>query len=379
MSSVDTVVRTRMKVTCGKDELAAKLGIVGRGVSTRTSVHVLTGVKLEAEDGRLSLAATDMEISVRVTVDAEVEDAGAVVVPGRLLVDIVRLLPAGEVTIEHRPEEGVAHVTSGSSAYTLHTYSAEDFPRLPEIDESQAFAVDRAAFLETIAKVSRSASRDESRPVLTGILVRFEDTQVVMAATDSYRLSVKETKLEAGPGRELEAIVPARALGELARIAQATEAESIAIAIQENQILFSVDGTFLTARRIDGQFPNYRQLLPENFESVAEVGREEFLDVVRRTSLMAQRKSPLRLRFAEGELTVSAQTPDVGEARESLPIRYDGDALEIGFNAEFLRDGLESVTDDRLRLKLISPLRPSIIQGEGDDFLYLIMPIRLAG
>src|SRR5918911_3712681 len=379
MTSIDTVVGTTMKVTCTRDELSEKLQLAGRGVSTRTSVQILAGILLRASGGQLSLAATDMEISLRVAVDAEVEDEGAVVVPGRLLVDIVRLLPAGEVTIEHRPEEGVAHVTSGSSAYTLHTYNAEDFPRLPEIDESQAFAVDRAAFLETIAKVSRSASRDESRPVLTGILVRFEDTQVVMAATDSYRLSVKETKLEAGPGRELEAIVPARALGELARIAQATEAESIAIAIQENQILFSVDGTFLTARRIDGQFPNYRQLLPENFESVADVGREEFLDVVRRTSLMAQRKSPLRLRFSEGELTVSAQTPDVGEARESLPIRYDGDAMEIGFNAEFLRDGLESVGDPSLRFKLISPLRPGLIQGKSDDFQYLIMPIRLAG
>jgi len=379
MSSLDTVVRTRMKVTCGKEELAGKLGIVGRGVSTRTSVHVLTGVKLEAAAGRLSLAATDMEISLRVEVDAEVEDEGTVVVPGRLLVDIVRLLPGSEVTIEHRPEEGVAHVTAGASAYTLHTYSAEDFPRLPEIDETESFSVDRRAFLETISKVGRSASRDESRPVLTGILVRFDDSKVVMAATDSYRLSVKETPLPAGPGRELEAIVPARALAELARIAQATQVETLAIGIQENQILFSVDGTFLTARRIDGQFPNYRQLLPESFESVAEIDREEFLDVVRRTSLMAQRKSPLRLRFADGELTVSAQTPDVGEARESLPIRYDGDPLEIGFNAEFLRDGLESVTDERLKVKLISPLRPSIIQGEGEDFLYLIMPIRLAG
>ncbi len=149
--------------------------------------------------------------------------------------------------------------------------------------------------------------------------------------------------------------------------------------ILENQVVFDVDGVTITARRIDGQFPNYKQLVPEAFEAEVEVPREEFLDVVRRTSLMAQRKSPLRLRFAEGGVTVSAQTQDVGEAHESLPIAYTGDAIEIGFNAEFLRDGLESVPDERVRLKLISPLRPGLIQGEGDDFLYLIMPIRLAG
>src|SRR5919202_3060665 len=379
MTSLDTVARTAMRVNCAKEELAVKLGIVGRGVSTRTTVQILTGIMLRAEAGRLTLSATDLEISLRVSVDADVEDEGSVVVPGRLLVDIVRLLPGSDVTLEHRPEEGVARVTSGSSSYTLHTYNPEDFPRLPEVDEGEGFSVDRAAFLETIARVSRAASRDESRPVLTGILVRFEDSRVVMAATDSYRLSVKETALAEGPGQELEAIVRARALGELVRIAQTAETESLGIGVEENQIVFSVNGITLTARRIDGQFPNYKQLLPETFEAEVELPPDEFLDVVRRTSLMAQRKSPLRLRFAEGELTVTAQTQDVGEARESLPVRYDGDALEIGFNAEFLRDGLESVTDERLHLQLISPLRPGLIRGETDDFVYLIMPIRLAG
>jgi DNA polymerase-3 subunit beta len=377
--TTDTVAGTHMKVTCRSEELAEKLAVVGRGVSTRTSVHVLTGILVTAENGRLTLAATDMELSVRLAFDAATESDGTVVVPGRLLVDIARLLPPGDVTLEYRAEEGLAHLTCGPAAYDLNTFAAEDFPRLPELEGGDAFSIDRQAFLETVGRVSRAASRDESRPVLTGILVRFENGKLVMAATDSYRLSVKETELEGGPGRELEAIVPARALGELARIAQAATSDAIEVGIQENQIVFSVDGVTLTARRIDGQFPNYKQLVPESFESEVEVGREELLDVVRRTSLMAQRKSPLRLRFAEGELTVTAQTQDVGEARESLPVRYGGDPLEIGFNADFLREGLESVTDDKVRLKLISPLRPGLVQGEGDDFLYLIMPIRLAG
>jgi DNA polymerase-3 subunit beta len=379
MTSMDTVVATRMKVTCPREELAQKLGVVGRAVSSRTSVNILTGIMLRAESGQLSLAATDMEISLRVTLDAQVEEEGSVVIPGRLLVDIVRLLPAGEVTLEHRAEEGIAHLVCGSASYGLHTYSPDDFPRLPEIAPDESFPIERAALLDTIMKVSRSASRDESRPVLTGVLVRFEAGKLIMAATDSYRLSVKETEITEGPAGEIEAIVPARALSELARIAQASDADSLTVGIQENQIVFAVDDVWLTARRIDGQFPNYRQLLPETFEAEVELPREELLDVVRRTGLMAQRKSPLRLRFEEGQLTISAQTQDVGEAHESLPAAYTADPIEIGFNAEFLRDGLESLEDDQVRLRLISPLRPGLIQGAGDDFLYLIMPIRLAG
>ena len=379
MASIDTVAATTMRVVCGKDELAEKLQVVGRGVSTRTTVQILAGIMLRAVAGRLHLSATDMEISVRDSLEARVDEEGAVVVPGRLLVDIVRLLPPGEVTLEHRADEGLARLTCGSASYSLNTYGPEDFPRLPEIDPDSAFSVEREAFLDTIGRVGRSASRDESRPVLTGILVRFEGEKLVMAATDSYRLSVKETSLSGGPGRELEAIVPARALQELARVGQPAESEEIAVGVQENQVVFGVDGIWLTARRIDGQFPNYKQLLPEQFEAEVHLPREELLDVVRRTGLLAQRKSPLRLRFEEGELTVSAQTQDVGEAREALPVAYTGEELEIGFNAEFLRDGLESITDETARLKLISPLRPGLLHGESDDFLYLIMPIRLAG
>ncbi len=379
MASIDTVAATTMRVVCGKGELAEKLQVVGRGVSTRTTVQILAGIMVRASGGRLHLSATDMEISVRDSLEAQVEEEGAVVVPGRLLVDIVRLLPGGDVTLEHRADEGLARLTCGSASYSLNTYGPEDFPRLPEIEPETAFAVEREAFLETIARVGRSASRDESRPVLTGILVRFEGDKLVMAATDSYRLSVKETSLSDGAGRELEAIVPARALQELARAGQSAESDTIELGVQQNQVVFGVDGVWLTARRIDGQFPNYKQLLPEQFEAEVHLPREELLDVVRRTGLLAQRKSPLRLRFEEGELTVSAQTQDVGEARESLPVAYTGEALEIGFNAEFLRDGLESISDETARLKLISPLRPGLLHGESDDFLYLIMPIRLAG
>jgi DNA polymerase-3 subunit beta len=376
MIESNTIVGTGMKVVCQRDELTQRLGVVARAVSTRASVQILSGVLLRAEAGRLHLAATDMELSLRSSLEAQVEGDGAVVVPGRLLVDLVRLLPDSEVTIEHRADENVVRITSGPSSSSLHTYAAEDFPRLPDLDAVGTFTVDRSSLLETVSRVARSASRDESRPVLTGILVRFEPGKIVMAATDSYRLSVKETDL-AGEVPELEAIIPARALGELARIAQA--GDTVELGVHENQVVFAAEDVWLTTRRIDGQFPNYKQLLPETFEHELTLPRGELLDVVRRVGVMVQRTSPIQLRFAEGELTVFARTQDVGEAKESIPVQYSGDAMDIGFNAEFLREGIESIAADDIRLKLISPLRPAVIEGGGDDPTYLIMPIRLPG
>jgi DNA polymerase-3 subunit beta len=374
--TTDVMVGEALKLTCARDELVAKLAVVARAVSTRSAVQLRAGVLLRAEAGELHLAATDMELSLRTSLEANVDDEGAVVVQGRTLVDIARLLPADEVTIEHRPEEGAVQVTCGSFSSRLHTYAVEDFPRLPEVETAPTFSVDADTLLDTVAQVSRAASRDESRPVLTGILVRFEPGKLVMAATDSYRLSVKETPLE-GSTQELEAIIPARALTELGRVASGVG--ELELGVLENQVVFRAGDVTLTTRRIDGQFPNYKQLLPEAFEQTVALPRTELLDVVRRVSVMAQRNSPLRLRFDEGELRVSSQTQDVGEATETLPVSWNGDALEIGFNPEFLREGVESVTTDELELNLISPLRPAVIKGETDDFKYLIMPIRLAG
>ena len=199
-----------------------------------------------------------------------------------------------------------------------------------------------------------------------------------MVATDSYRLSVKETALEAPLQGSLEANVPARALAELVRIAQQTPSESLAVSVGQNQVVFELDGVVLSSRLIDGQFPNYRQLLPETVEHELRIASAELTDVVRRISLLAQKNAPLRLAFNPGELTVSAQTPDVGEALESMPVPFQGEPLEIGFNPEFLRDGLEAVEEGDVLLKLISPLRPGLIEsGEDGGFQYLIMPIRL--
>ncbi len=377
MTNTETVIGSGLKIVCTREELARKLAIVGRGVSTRTAVQILSGVLLRATGGKLELAATDMELSIRTSVEeARVEGEGAAVVPGRLLVDLSRLLPESEVTIEFREEANVLRVQCGPAEYRLNTYGAEDFPRLPETDSAPTSTVSADALLETLASVGRAVSRDEARPVLTGILVKFGDGKLVMAATDSYRLSYKETPIE-GNAPDIEAIVPARALEELRRLAPA--GGTLELGVQENQVLFGIDGTWLTTRRIEGQFPKFDELRPKEFTYEVTVPREELLEVVRRTAVMAHRNSPLRLRFADGELTVWTQTQDVGEARETLPVRFEGEPLEIGFNADFLRDGIESAEGDELRVRLIDPLRPGLLQGPGDDFWYLIMPIRLAG
>ena len=376
MMETDIAVGSGLKVTCDRDELVAKLATVSRVVSTRGSVQVLSGVLLRPTDGGLELAATDMELSLRTTLTASVEGDSSVVVPGKLLVDLARLLPAAEVTIEYRPEDGVAHISSGSYSSKLNVFSAEDFPRLPSVDPAP-HAIATASLLETVDRVARSASKDESRPVLTGIQVRFEGTQLFMAATDSYRLSFKQTELEQS-GPDLEAIIPARALTELGRIAAGTE--TVALGVNENTVVFGTGDTWLTTRRIDGQFPDVARLLPEAFEVEVDLPRAELRDVVRRAGVMALRNAPLRLRFAEGELTISAQSQDVGETVESLPAAYTGEPLEIGFNAEFLADGVDAVRSETVRLKLINPLRPGLITSADDDsFWYLIMPIRLAG
>jgi DNA polymerase-3 subunit beta len=380
MIETEDMVGTGVKISVAKDELVQALGVVSRAVSTRTSVQILSGILLEAAAGELRLAATDMELSLRATITAQVEGDGAIVLPGKTLVDIARLLPGDDVVIEHRPSESVVHVTAGSASYTLHTYNPEDFPRLPDVASVQTFPVDRESLLETIQRVARAASRDESRPVLTGVLVQFAGGRLTMAATDSYRLAVKETDI-GGSTPDLEAIVPSRALQELARVASG---DSVDVGVHENQVVFGTEssgsgGIWLTTRRIDGQFPNYRQLLPEQFEHTLNLPRAELLEVVRRASVMIQRATPLQLRFAEGELTVIARTHEVGESKESMPAPFSGETLEIGFNADFLRDGLESVDGDDIRFKLISPLRPAVLQGDNDEFTYLVMPIRLPG
>jgi DNA polymerase-3 subunit beta len=366
-----------MKITATRQSLLDALLVVSRAVSARAALQALSGILITAE-GEARLRATDMELGLDVGLEGEVADTGAVVLPGRLLVEVARSLPDGPVSLELRESERDVEITAGSSRFHLRTLPADDFPKFPE-SEGDAVELPADALRETINRVARAASRDEARPVLTGVLVTAEGDSLTMVATDSYRLAVKRTKLESPVAEALEANVPARALRELARLIEAAgEDAPLKVWLTRNQALFRVGQVSLSSRLIDGQFPNYKQLLPDSFEHEVKLPRAELLEVTRRVSQLAQRNAALRMSFSEGELVVSAETPDLGDAREALPAPYSGELLEIGFNPEFVRDGLESIESDEVVVKLISPLRPGLLEpADSDDFSYLVMPIRL--
>jgi DNA polymerase III subunit beta len=367
-----------MKLSLYTAELLAQLQTVTRVASTRSAVQALSGVMISVSDTHAELLATDMDVGLRVPLSAEIARPGQVVLPARLLLDVVRALPADGVSLELRSSEQDVELLCGGAVFHLRTLRLEDFPSLPTAAEETRMALPVDAFVRTIERVARSASRDETRPVLTGILISATDRELRMVATDSYRLSVKRTELEAPLQGSLDANVPARALQELARVAQQSPDAELSVGIGQNQVIFELGGVVLSSRLIEGQFPNYRQLIPESVEHELRLSTPELTGVVRRISLLAQKNAPLRLAFREGELAVSAQTPDVGEASERIPVPFHGEPFEIGFNPEFLRDGVESIDTDELVIKLISPLRPGLIESpEAGDFVYLVMPIRL--
>jgi DNA polymerase-3 subunit beta len=258
----------------------------------------------------------------------------------------------------------------------LRLLAADDFPDVQPI-EGATVTLPVGEFSETIEQVARSASRDETRPHLTGILLSIDDDKLRSVATDSYRLAVRTTKINPPVSQKIEANVPARALQEATRIADGHD--TIEITLSERQIAFTAGEALLVSRLIDGQFPDFEQLLPDSYEHILDIDVSELHDAVKRVSLLAQRNTPLKVALTEGELEVSAQTTDIGEGRETLPAPdFNGDPLEIGFNPDFLRDGLDSAHTERAKFKLISAFRPGlIVAGEDEEFMYLVMPIRL--
>lgn len=366
-----------MKLITKREELGTKLSVVSRAVSTRAATQALSGILLVASEDGVALSATDGEMGLRTALAADVEEAGTILLPGRLLSDLIRSLGDENVEIESREAEKDVEIRCGGSRFHLRTLPAEDFPKAPE-PAPEPMKIPAAALAATVDLVAPAASQDDMRPVLTGVLVTAGAEEMTMVATDSYRLAVKRTELEGGIGGELEANIPARALRELGRIVSADGSDAVAVSLLPNQAVFEAGGILLSTRLIDGQFPNFRQLLPDSYEHDVRLPRAEFLEVTRRVSQLAQRNAPLRLSLAAGELKVSASTPDVGDAEETMPAAFEGEDLEIGFNPDFLKDGIESVEGDEVLLRLISPLRPGLLQPvDNDDFRYLVMPIRL--
>jgi DNA polymerase-3 subunit beta len=367
----------QMELKAERDPLLDGLQTAARALSTRTTLPSLGGIMLVANGGKAIARATDGELAVSVELDAEVDGDGEVLLPGRLLADVSRALPQGSVTLAERKDKGDVELTAGTANFHLRLLDAEDFPPLPAA-EGELLKMPGAALAETVDRVARAASRDEVRPILTGILVSVEESTLTMVATDSYRLSVKRTELEGGAPQQFEANVPARAMRELARGVEQQGVEEVEIALPGNQIVFRAGNVTMSSRLIEGQFPSYRQLLPDAFDHDVRLPRTELLDVTRRIRYLAQRNAPLKLAFEEGQLTVAAETPEIGDASESMPCAFSGEAMEIAFNPQFFIEGIESVETEELVLRLTSPLRPGLLQPAGsEDFSYLVMPIRL--
>src|ERR687897_1409954 len=375
-----------MRAVCNTEAFGKKLALVSRGVSARSTIQLLGGILFEAGDGSVRLSATDMEISVQTSSPAEVEEEGRVVIPARIFNDIVRALPAGSFSLEHDDSGGTVRLAAGENEYRIRTYAADDFPQLPGFDAEAAFRMSGEVLVETVEKVSRSYSRDETRPVLTGILISFEENRVRMVTTDSYRLSIKETELAttAFEGSR-EAIIPARAMQEVSRIFSGSEEEEVEVSLSENQALFRVGDVLFGTRLIDGNFPEYRRLLPTTFEREISVGRDELMGTLRRVNLFAQRQTPpvpVSLSFSEGSVEVIVRNGEVGDAHEKLPANSEDDFL-ISFNPGYLLDGVSAIDTEKVVFKLNEALKPGLIvpgkDGETEeepDFLYLIMPMR---
>ena len=329
----------------------------------------------ESSEVPVELAATDLEMTLRVPLDADVEQGGSVLLPAKIAPELIRALN-GETVELSAEADGRVLVSSGSSSYTLYGLPVDEFPQLPEIDHEQVFETDSAVFGDVVGRIKRAASRDESRPVLTGALVRFESDRITMAATDSYRLAVAEAPLTKAPPEALEAIIPIKALEEVVRIAGSDGALSVAIG--EGLVTFGIDGIWLSVRRIEGQFPNFTALKPDGVEQSATIAKDELLEVVRRVGIVVRQNTPVRVELAPGQLSLQARTADVAEGAESIPVAATGtETIEIGFNHEFLRDGIESVPGDEVKLSLISSLRPALLESVDGTFWYVIMPIRI--
>ena len=375
-----------MKFRCERDDLLEAVQFASRAISNRATLPVLSGLRIEAGDeGRVGVAATDLELTIETSLAAAVDEPGVAVVPGRLFGDMARSLSLGQVSLG--AGEGEVEITSGRGTFHVKSMAVEDYPALPTRaeEDSTGLTVEMEATTLSVAlsQVVRAASTEETRQVLTGVLWEVTPENLTLAATDSYRLGVRKVDLAASPGGERDVILPARVLAELGRALQGASGR-VSATLTPNSATFALPARAdqgelsISSRFIEGEFPKYKQLIPEGYENVLGVDRDELIEVVRRVGLLAQNNMPVKLRLAP-ELEVSAHTPDVGEGQDVLEATYEGEPLVIAFNPRFLTDGCSAIQGERVTLLAADGLRPAIIQAEGDDsYIYLLMPVRLS-
>ncbi|MDQ1402458.1 MAG: polymerase subunit beta [Actinomycetota bacterium] len=374
-----------MKLRCERDVLVEALSTAGRAVASRGgALPVLSGVRLEVKGDQLHLAGSDLDLTIQVEVTVAGQDDGICVIPARLAADIVRSLEAGAVTIESDDDE--VRIASGRSQFAVRMLPADDFPRLPLLpgapvanETSDAVTLPGAALADALRQVVRAAGSDDARPVLTGVLMAAEGDGLRLVATDSYRLALRDLPGTSVLREGQSVLVPSRSLAELQRLL--TGAEDVTLRLGEHDATFQVGDVRLTTRLIEGEFPNYRALLPSSYPNRLIVGKEALLDALRRVRLLARDQTTAQVRINQRpdgiELTVLAQ--EVGQATEEVDAKFEGTELTVAFNPNYLIEGVEAVTGDEIQLETIDAFKAAILRGtEAGDYLYLLMPIRVS-
>jgi DNA polymerase III subunit beta len=367
-----------VKFRCERDTLADAVATAQRAVASRTgAMPVLSGLRVSLTPGTLELVGTDLELTIRVRIPADTDGEGSAVVPARLFSEIVRQLDGDTVSVELADDD--ARIEAGRFATTLRTLSAAEFPRLPEVSEG-GVRVEAAAFAEALRQVVPGASRDDARPILTGVLLTASAGGLRLVATDSYRLALRDLQgvsmLEEGQ----KVLVAAKGLGEVQRLLSGETGE-IDVVLGEREVVFRVGTTEVTTRLIEGEFPNYQQLIPSGYPNRLTVSRDALQAAVNRVRLVGQSKdtAPIRLGMTAEGLELSAIAQDVGEAHESVEAKYEGSDLTVAFNSQFLLDGIDAAASDEVVIESIDPLKPAVMKAtDSADFLYLLMPVRIA-
>ncbi len=367
-----------MNLHCDREKLLEAMQTCQRAISGKSMLPILSGILFKTEKNKLVLSATDLEISIRTEIEIEAKEQGNMVVPARLVMDILNSLENEAVEFVSVGETGPMEIMAGESKFSLSVQQEEDFPKIPEAGEKPSCEISGKEFTRATREVVKAASRDESKPVLTGVLVEITKEMLKMVATDSYRLAVCETKITEGPADAISIIVPARSLRELNRIMSAADSGRVSISLTENQVIFKAGAVEMISRLIDGEFPNHKQIIPEGYEKIIKMDKNKAAGSIKRVAILAQNNAPIKMTATNNTIVVSASTQDVGEATEKFAAEYSGEEVKIAFNPEYLLDGILSVEEDSFALEITDPLKPAMIKPvEDTSFQYLIMPVRL--
>jgi DNA polymerase-3 subunit beta len=365
-----------MKLTIEKSQLLHGITVVSKGMSSRSTLPLLSGIHLEIKGGSLVFRTTDLEVSIQHSIPVLVEEDGATVVPGKLFSDIVKSLPDAAITLEQNDDE--LTVNCLDSHFAIHTLNPVDFPLFPELNSKIAGTIPSDVFSSMVKKVVKAVSRDESRAVLTGVLIKMDKETIQLVATDSYRLAISKMKLDTAIEDVVELIVPGDVLDEIRRLI--TAQNEITISDSENQIIFSFSETTFITRKIEGSYPNYEAIIPTEKNIHAIIETSLLLDAVKRASITSQAHTPLRFSFdSDAQLiTVSSQTQDVASSHEQIVAQIEGATLEMGFNHQYIIDGLLAVDTEEVYFEAQSALKPGILKTIGEEyFFYLTMPVRI--